>query len=55
VGSFEQYSADCESLDERDRALHRLLRYSAGQARVLLEQSLARLLEAEGLAPELTG
>jgi MerR family transcriptional regulator, light-induced transcriptional regulator len=54
VGSFEQYSADCENLDERDRALHRLLRYSAGQARALLEQALVRLLEAEGLAPELT-
>ena len=49
MGSFERYSASCASEEGEpsalvDAALHRHLETVAGQARVLLEQAMERLL-----------
>lgn len=49
LGSFEQYSAECENRGPNDAALHRDLRQTAGHARVLLEEALMRVALAEGL------
>ncbi len=47
LGTFERYSAECESAGDRDAALHALLHATAAQARSLLEQALAHVLEFE--------
>lgn len=47
--AFEDYSAHCESLNPEDAALHRFLGTSTSRARVILEQMLARVAEAEGI------
>ena len=47
--AFEQYSAECESRNAEDAALHRSLWRSAAQARALFEQALERVAEAEGI------
>jgi DNA-binding transcriptional MerR regulator len=49
LGQFEAYSADCASRGPEDAALHRHLQQVSGQARVLLEDALTRVAEAEGL------
>lgn len=49
LNSFERYSEQCESRELVDAALHSDLHASAAQARVLLEQTLERLAQAEGL------
>ena len=49
LGQFEAYSADCASRGPEDAELHRHLQLVSGQARVLLEDALARVAEAEGL------
>lgn len=51
LGQFEAYSAQCASRDAKDAALHRHLQRVSGQARLLLEDALARVAEAEGLLP----
>jgi len=51
LGQFEAYSAECASRDAQDAALHRHLQRVSGQARLLLEDALARVAEAEGLLP----
>jgi DNA-binding transcriptional MerR regulator len=47
VTAFETYSADCESRNERDAALHAHLHRVAGQARALLEDALEHLMLCE--------
>ena len=49
LGSFERYSAQCESRTPVDAALHRDLQRTTAQARMLLEDALERVVLAEGL------
>ena len=49
LASFERYSGECAERNAVDAALHRDLRQTAGQARLLLEAALERLARAEGL------
>lgn len=55
LGQFEAYSADCESRQPVDVALHAYLYRVAGHARALMEDALATIAEAEGVTlPEPT-
>lgn len=47
--AFEQYSGECENNNPTDALIHSQLKQSAGRARNLLEESLARLIEIEGI------
>ena len=47
--AFESYSAECENRSSDDAALHAYLHATAAQARALLEDALARVVEAEGI------
>lgn len=47
--AFEEYSAQCESRSPEDAALHAYLYRTTARARWMLEEALARLVEAEGL------
>jgi DNA-binding transcriptional MerR regulator len=47
--AFERYSEECESQNESDAALHRFLGLTAGRSRVLFEEALARVAQAEGI------
>lgn len=49
LGQFEAYSADCESREPADVALHAYLYRVAGHARALMEEALVTLAQAEGL------
>ncbi len=49
VGSFERYSAQCASKNEADAQLHRELGHASGLARAILENAMARLIQADGL------
>ncbi|MES2900476.1 MAG: MerR family transcriptional regulator [Pseudomonadota bacterium] len=49
LNSFERYSAQCESRNPDDAAVHQDLSHAAAQARDLLEGALERLARAEGL------
>ena len=49
LSAFEQYSSECANRNEEDAQLHSQLNQSAGAARTLLEESLARLIEIEGI------
>lgn len=49
LAQFEAYSADCESLQPQDVALHAYLYRVAGHARALMEEALATLAQAEGI------
>ena len=49
LGQFEQYSADCETRQPADVALHAYLYRVAGQARALMEEALVTLARAEGV------
>ncbi len=50
LGQFEAYSADCESRQPADVALHAYLYRVAGHARALMEDALATVAQAEGVA-----
>ena len=50
LGTFERYSAECESRSPADAALHRYLQRVAGSARALFEDALVLVARAEGLA-----
>jgi DNA-binding transcriptional MerR regulator len=50
--SFEHYSAECESLNAEDAALHGYLHKTTARARQLMEQALVRVVELENLSPE---
>ncbi|TDP85851.1 MerR-like DNA binding protein [Aquabacterium commune] len=49
LGQFEAYSADCESRQPADVALHAYLYRVAGHARALMEEALATVAQAEGV------
>jgi hypothetical protein len=53
--AFEEYSAQCESRSPEDAALHAYLYRTTARARWMMEEALARLIEAEGLAPPQAG
>jgi hypothetical protein len=50
LGTFEQYSADCASRSPADARLHRYLQRVAGATRVMFEDALERVAQAEGVA-----
>ncbi|RYY56285.1 MAG: MerR family transcriptional regulator, partial [Comamonadaceae bacterium] len=50
LGAFERYSQDCTSAGPADAALHRQLARTSGAARMMFEQALQRVVEADGLA-----
>jgi len=47
--AFERYSAECENRSPADAELHRDLGRVAGSARVLFEEALVRVAQAEGI------
>lgn len=49
LAAFEQYSSECATRNVQDAQLHAQLNQSAGMARSILEDSLARLIEIEGI------
>jgi hypothetical protein len=49
LGSFERYSFQCASANDKDALLHRNLGLAAGRARAILETALEQLALAEGL------
>ncbi|MDH3279586.1 MAG: MerR family transcriptional regulator [Gammaproteobacteria bacterium] len=49
---FETYSAECESRNEKDAAVHHYLYAMTSQARSLVENALAKVVEMEGLSTE---
>ena len=51
LAQFERYSADCESRQPADVALHAYLYRVAGHARAIMEEALLTLARAEGLMP----
>ncbi len=53
--AFEEYSAQCESRSPEDAALHAYLYRTTAKARWMMEEALARVVEAEGLASEVGG
>lgn len=55
LGSFERYSGQCGSRNEDDAQLHAELGRASGLARVILEDAMARLIQAEGLPVRPTG
>jgi DNA-binding transcriptional MerR regulator len=50
--AFEKYSAECESRSPADASLHALLHSITATARSLMENGLARVVEAEGIEIE---
>lgn len=49
LSAFESYSAQCEDRNEQDAALHGYLHRTTAQARALMEEALAHLVEVEGI------
>ena len=49
LAAFERYSTECESRSPEDAALHAMLHAVTAQARGMMEEALARVVEAEGL------
>jgi hypothetical protein len=49
LAAFERYSGECESRSPADAHIHRDLQQTAGVARSMIEDSLARLLAFEGI------
>jgi DNA-binding transcriptional MerR regulator len=47
LSAFEAYSAECESLNEQDAALHAYLHQATAHSRAVMEQALDRLIEVE--------
>lgn len=50
LSQFEAYSADCESREPADVALHAYLYRVAGHARAIMEDALVTLAQAEGVS-----
>ncbi len=48
---FEKYSAECESRNSEDAALHSYLHNTTSRARQMMERALARVVEMENLSP----
>jgi DNA-binding transcriptional MerR regulator len=49
LSAFEQYSAECESRNPADAALHNYLCTTTAQARHMIEEALDRVIEAEDI------
>ncbi|MEM7610762.1 MAG: MerR family transcriptional regulator [Pseudomonadota bacterium] len=49
--AFEEYSAQCESRNDNDQALHNYLYRMTAKARSIMEEALGTLAEAEGFMP----
>jgi len=49
LGSFERYSFQCSSANDKDALLHRNLGLAAGRARAIMEAAMEQLALAEGL------
>ena len=47
--AFEKYSGECANRNDEDARIHAQLESSTAQARAILEESLARLIEIEGI------
>ena len=47
--AFEKYSSECANRNEEDAQLHSQLNQAAGASRLILEDSLIRLMEIEGI------
>ena len=47
--AFESYSSECESRNAEDQEVHRFLSETTGRARAMMEESLERVLEHEGI------
>jgi DNA-binding transcriptional MerR regulator len=47
--AFEKYSRECANRNDEDARVHAQLEASTAQARAILEESLARLIEIEGI------
>lgn len=47
--AFEQYARDCESRNEQDASVHRMLARETGRARRILEEAMGTLLAHEGI------
>ena len=47
--AFEKYSSECANRNEEDVQLHSQLNQAAGASRLILEESLVRLMEIEGI------
>ena len=47
--AFEKYSSECANRNEDDVQLHSQLNQAAGASRLILEESLIRLMEIEGI------
>jgi hypothetical protein len=47
--AFEEYSRECENANPRDAVIHHELHQATGKARAILEESLTRLIEIEGI------
>lgn len=50
LADFEAYSANCESQNPEDAAVHRLLYESTARARALMERAMDRLITHENIA-----
>ncbi|NIR30936.1 MAG: MerR family transcriptional regulator [Gammaproteobacteria bacterium] len=53
LSAFEEYSTDCQNRDAQDASLHAYLKVTAAQARILIEEALIRVAEAENINLEL--
>jgi hypothetical protein len=47
--AFEKYSGECANRNDEDARIHAQLEASTARARAILEESLARLIEIEGI------
>ncbi|MAW33451.1 MAG: hypothetical protein CMK56_03465, partial [Proteobacteria bacterium] len=50
LNAFEKYSEDCIVSHPNDAEVHEDLRVSSGRSRLVLEQALKRLIEAENIS-----
>ena len=55
LAHFESYSAECESRNTEDAALHGYLHNTTARARGLMEQALMRLIELENISVQPEG
>jgi len=49
LSAFEKYSSECANRNQEDARLHSQLNQAAGASRLILEESLVRLMEIEGI------
>jgi hypothetical protein len=49
LSAFEKYSSECANRNQEDAQLHSQLNHAAGASRLILEESLVRLMQIEGI------